>query len=78
MLLKLFTKISQHLIHFPVSYRDFNILGNESEDDHDGYDAAYGDGGIEALSQPEIPDEPSTFEAVTMVDNVYYEASNEI
>lgn len=51
---------------------------DESEDDHDGYDAAYGDVGIHTMSPAERSNEPSTFEAVTTVDNVYYEASNEM
>ena len=54
------------------------ILGCESEDDHDGYDAAYGDVGIETIPPTERQNEPSTFEAVTKVDNVYYEASNDM
>ena len=54
------------------------ISGDEYEDENDGYDAAYGDVGSETMSPTERSDAQSTFEAVTTVDNVYYEASNDI
>ena len=56
----------------------FMISGDESKDDHAGYDVAYEDVGIETMSLIEKSDAPSTFESVTTIDNVYYEASNEI
>lgn len=54
----------------------FIISGNESEDD--GYDAAYGDVGIETVSSTLRSKEPMTLEAVTTINNVYYENSNGI
>ena len=66
----------QHFNLLEFSCTKSKILGNESDDDHDGYDAAYGDVGIETIPATERQNEPSAFEAVTKVDNVYYEASN--
>ena len=70
--------ILQHSRPTSIFLQNLKILGNESEDEDDGYDAAYGDVGVGALPPSERPSGPNTFETVTMVDNVYYEASNEI
>ena len=52
------------------------ISGNESYDD--GYDAAYGDVGIETVSSTVRSKEPITLETVTTINNVYYEKSDGI
>lgn len=59
-------------------FRKFKVLGNEFDDDSDGYDALYADVVIGTILTIERPSKPSTFEAVTIVDNVYYEASTDM
>lgn len=51
---------------------------NENELEDDGYDAAYGDECIEAISPRMRPEESNTIETLTVVDNVYYEDSNKL
>ena len=53
------------------------LILEEDYDEHDGYDAAYGDEGLGTVPHTVGTEQPSSIETITVVENTYYESTNE-